>query len=198
MGKSVGIFVEFGVGDGIDSSNTYLLETKYEWSGLVAEPARARHDDLRKNRNCAIEFRCVWSKSGETVMFHEARHVDLSTIDAFSKSDKWASLREAGTKYPVETISLNDLLAENHAPNRIDYMSVDTEGSEVEILTTFDFDKYDVKIITVEHNFTPARERLHSLLVSKGYVRKYESLSQWDDWYVKDYLEPSTLPSKSK
>jgi Methyltransferase FkbM domain len=129
-------------------------------------------------------------------MFHEARHLDLSTIDAFSKSDKWASLREAGTNYPVETVSLNDLLVDNHAPNRIDYMSVDTEGSEVDILTTFNFDKYDVKIITVEHNFTPARERLHSLLVSKGYVRKYESLSQWDDWYVKDYLEPSTPPSK--
>jgi hypothetical protein len=61
-GKKRGYFVEFGVGDGIDSSNTYLLETKYEWNGLVAEPAKARHDDLRKNRNCAIEFRCVWKQ----------------------------------------------------------------------------------------------------------------------------------------
>jgi len=189
--KRRGYFVEFGVGDGIESSNTYLLETKYEWNGIAAEPAKARHDVLRRNRNCAIESRCVWSRSGETLMFNEARAPDLSTIDAFTKSDKWASLREGGTKYPVETISLNDLLLENRAPNRIDYMSVDTEGSEVEILMAFNFDKYDVKIITVEHNFTPAREAIHSLLASKGYVRKYETLSQWDDWYVKDYLEPS-------
>jgi len=195
--KKRGYFVEFGAGDGIDSSNTHLLETKYEWNGILAEPAKARHVDLRKNRNCAIDFHCVWSTSGETVTFNEARDPNLATIDSFSNSDKWASLREHGRKYPVATISLNDLLLENHAPSRIDYLSVDTEGSEFDILSTFNFDKYDVKIITVEHNFTPARERIHSLLVSKGYVRKYESLSQWDDWYVRDYLEPSGPSSKS-
>src|SRR5882672_11135855 len=81
--KKRGYFVEFGAGDGIDSSNTYLLETKYEWNGIVAEPAKIRHDDLRKNRSCAIEFRCVWSKSGETVVFNEARNPDVATIDAF-------------------------------------------------------------------------------------------------------------------
>jgi FkbM family methyltransferase len=195
--KTRGYFVEFGAGDGIDASNTYLLETRYEWTGIVAEPAKTRHDALRRNRNCAMDFRCVWSRSGETVMFNEPRLPDLSTIDVFSNSDQWASRREGGTKYPVETISLNDLLSQNHAPSRIDYLSIDTEGSELDILTAFDFDKYDVKVITVEHNFTPAREKIQSLLLSKGYVRKFEALSQYDDWYVKDYLEPSAAPSKS-
>jgi Methyltransferase FkbM domain len=63
--------------------------------------------------------------------------------------------------------------------------SIDTEGSEFEILQAFDFARYDVKIITCEHNFSPLRDKLHALLTAKGYVRKFEVLSQVDDWYVK-------------
>jgi hypothetical protein len=67
----------------------------------------------------------------------------------------------------------------------IDYLSIDTEGSEYEILSHFDFEKYHFKIITCEHNFTPARERIFSLLTKNGYARKCENLSKIDDWYVR-------------
>ena len=49
----------------------------------------------------------------------------------------------------------------------------------------FDFAGYDIGIITVEHNYTPNRQLLHQLLVANGYERKFEALSQWDDWYVR-------------
>jgi len=78
-----------------------------------------------------------------------------------------------------------DLLGSSGAPTVIDYMSVDTEGSELEILGAFDFSRYDVRVITVEHNFTANRGSLHELLVRNGFSRKFESFSQWDDWYVR-------------
>jgi hypothetical protein len=86
---------------------------------------------------------------------------------------------------PVETISLNDLLSSNGAPNCIDYFSVDTEGSEFKILQAFDFQKYDVKMIIVEHNLTKNREAICALLESQGFSRVFERFSMWNDWYRK-------------
>jgi hypothetical protein len=92
----------------------------------------------------------------------------------------------SGTTYAVETVSLNDLLAEQQAPRQIDYLSIDTEGSEWPILETFDVSKYDINVITVEHNFCePDRRRIYDRLTQSGFVRVLEPFSKFDDWYVK-------------
>ena len=49
-----------------------------------------------------------------------------------------------GKKYRIKTISLEDLLLKYNAPVVIDYLSMDTEGSEYEILSAFNFDKYKI------------------------------------------------------
>jgi hypothetical protein len=77
-----------------------------------------------------------------------------------------------------------DLLIEHKAPRVVDYLSIDTEGSEFDILENFDFESYKFKIITCEHNYTPMREKLSALLQNNGYQRKYEDISQFDDWWV--------------
>lgn len=180
-----GYFVEFGAADGVSISNTFLLESAYGWEGVVAEPARFWHERLRSNRACTVDTDCVWRATGETLLFNETRDREYSTLDSLSSADWHAQSRVDGQRYEVRTVSLLDLLARAGAPAVIDYMSVDTEGSEFDILDAFDFDRYDVRIITVEHNFTPNRERLHELLCRNGYSRRFEAFSQWDDWYVR-------------
>lgn len=186
--KANGYFVEFGATNGISDSNTYLLEKEFGWTGILAEPARCWQEALQRNRNCHVETRCVWSASGITLTFNEVDVAALSTIDTYSSRDVNRELRTHGTTYKVETISLQDLLEKYDAPSEIDYLSVDTEGSEFEILSHFDFDKYRFKVITCEHNFTPMREKLHSLWTSKGYVRTLQAISSVDDWYVRSDL----------
>jgi FkbM family methyltransferase len=184
-GRREGFFVEFGATNGVDLSNTFLLEKSYGWTGILAEPARCWHAQLRENRACSIDPRCVWSKTGDSLVFNEAPTAEFSTIDAFSDADLHARIRTSGSRYPVETVSLNDLLAGHDAPRTIDYLSLDTEGSELAILESFDFDRYDLRVITVEHNGTPARAAIHALLSRHGFTRKFERFSRWDDWYVK-------------
>lgn len=182
-----GYFVEFGGTDGIKFSNSYALETELGWNGIVAEPARIWHPAIRYNRGCAVDDRCVWTETGQTLLFNQPAIAAHSCIDTYSDSDSLGHTRADGQRYEVQTVSLNDLLAHWRAPRRIDYLSIDTEGSELDILKAFDFGAHEFRLITVEHNHTPQRERLHDFLAAKGYRRKFEKLSNVDDWYVRTY-----------
>lgn len=186
--KTGGYFVEFGATDGIRFSNTYLLENTFGWTGILAEPGKSWHGQLAQNRLARIDTRCVWVNSGERLSFNETEVGELSTLDMFSSGDLHASSRVKGSKYLVETISLEDLLEQNQAPTYIDYLSIDTEGSEFSILRNFNFEKYSFGFISVEHNYTENRKNVFELLVSHGYVRVFESTSLFDDWYINESL----------
>ena len=178
--KQDGFFLEFGATDGVDLNNTWLMENQFNWTGILAEPAQGWHKDLHSNRKCTIDTRCVWKVSGDQLQFTEAPRGENSAISTFVKPSR--KLR--GQQYKVETISLNDLLDQHNAPDVIDYASIDTEGSEFDILNAFDFDRWSFRVLTVEHNHAPQREDLHDLLVSKGYTRVLTPISRFDDWYV--------------
>ncbi len=174
--------MEFGAADGTNISNTHILEKHFDWDGILSEPSVVWHDDLKANRHCSIETDCVWSKTNESLNFVEAGV--LSTIEEFKDVDMHH--RNSKKNYKVNTISLLDMLNKYKSPKTIDYLSIDTEGSEFEILSSFDFNEYEIKIITVEHNHTPMREQIFSLLTNHGYKRKYSEISGCDDWYVKN------------
>jgi FkbM family methyltransferase len=182
-----GFYVEFGAFDGLTDSNTLLLEKYYNWQGILAEPSKEFFPKLEFNRgNNSLDNRAVFSKTGVQILFNETTLPSLSTIDLFSMSDGWD--RSSGIKYYIETISLQDLLIQNNAPRRINYLSIDTEGSEYEILNAFNFESYEIDIITVEHNFNESRIKIYKLLTSNGYIRKYERISSFDDWYVHERM----------
>lgn len=183
--KRDGFFVDFGATDGIDLSNSYLLETHFGWNGIVAEPAKIWHEALKRNRKCNIETNCVWSKSGSILTFNETDIAELSTINSYNAVDGHRETRKNGKYYEVETISITDLLEKYNAPKQIDVLSIDTEGSEFEILSSIEYETYQFKVIVCEHNYTPMRSNIFELLTSKGYKRKFENYSLWDDWYVR-------------
>ncbi|NBO22049.1 FkbM family methyltransferase [bacterium] len=151
--KKNGYFVEFGACDGLLFSNTLLLEKSFGWKGILAEPNRTYQKQIRKNRRAIIDTRAVWSKTKDYVEFAEVSAGGLSGIysnfrDVKNPSNKRESL---GLKrYIVETISLNDLLAQHSAPDNFDLLSIDTEGSEFQIFENFNLNKYHPKIILIE------------------------------------------------
>lgn len=177
-----GFFVEFGAADGKNLSNTYLLE-KMGWRGCLAEPSRGFHAALAHNRpTTSLDKRCVWSKSGEQLEFVEASAGELSTLKGYEKTDYHD--RSDAVNYKVETVAFNDFLLTQGAPSSIEFLSIDTEGSEFEILNSLDHTKWRFGFIAVEHNATPNRVAIYDLLTRHGYVRIGERFSRWDDWYV--------------
>ena len=183
--KRDGYFVEFGATNGRTLNNTWLLEREFGWRGILAEPGRTWHPELTASgRKSEVDFDCVWSKSNEQLIFSETPIAEFSTVSTFETSD--SHVRDSANNYPVRTISLIDLLDRHKAPAIIDYLSIDTEGSEHEILAAFDFQRYRFRCISCEHNFTKNRGKIYDLLSSHGYVRKYTDLSLFDDWYFLD------------
>ena len=190
-----GYFVDFGAYDGVQDSNTYLLEKEYGWKGLCVEPNQELFNSLWNNRKCLIGTSCVYDKTGEELPFTiiEDSKV-LSTLNEFIHADYNSGLRNVSNKRieKVLTVTLYDLLEQNSSPRDIDYISVDTEGSELRILRKFfeeNHNKYKVKLWTIEHNYNDGvRKAIHDLMTSQGYERVLVEYSRWDDFYKRsDY-----------
>ena len=186
-----GFFVEFGATDGVDGSNSYMMEKTYGWSGILAEPGRCWHASLHNNRNAKISHQCVWRESGVSLTFRETKDAGFSTIESFADQDRHGKRRIAAEHYQVKTVSLNQLLIDNDAPKTINYLSIDTEGSEFEIISSLDFDKTRPMILTIEHNYRPNRSSVIQLVNERGYVQCPTSVSLFDDWFVCQSLESS-------
>jgi len=178
--KKNGFFVEIGAADGFFLSNTLLLEN-IGWRGIIAEPLPRRHEKI-KERKCRIDLRCIYNKSNLKLMFDNI--IDNPELSGVSM-DLDSNYKNIN-KIEVNTVSLNDLLEEHEAPNYIDYISVDTEGSEFKILQEFNFQRYQVEIFTIEHNFVEKkRNEIFELMSLNSYIRVFEKISRWDDWYIK-------------
>lgn len=181
--KRDGFFVEIGASDGVTLSNTHLLEKSYKWRGICVEPIPNDFLQLKINRpNSMCCDNAVYNISGLEVKFDisNKEHL-LSGISTHIDRHKHI-INKNKTTINVNTISLVDLLDKYHAPEFIEYMSLDTEGSEYEILKTFDFNKYKIGLIDVEHNYIePRRSQIKKLLTENGYV--YLGENKWDDSY---------------
>jgi len=184
-------FLEFGATDGIELSNSYILEKLFSWKGALSEPSPQWHDELKKNRkNSKIITKCIWKESGKKLDFFMSDNGAYSTINDFIDSDKVSmpknnNLRkQKGKIICVETISLNDVINEYFNDECPSYISIDTEGSEYEILESFNFDKYRPKLFTIEHNHTENELKIDEFLISNNYRRIFRKLTAFDAWYV--------------
>jgi len=185
-------FFEFGATNGIDLSNSYTLERYLNWKGVLSEPSPQWHDVLKKNRPYAnIISECIWSESNKELNFFVSDVGTLSSLENFKESDKvsmpgntQARLKN-GKNIIVKTISLNDAIEKQFNSKSPSYISIDTEGSEYEILKNFNFKKYRPLVFTIEHNFTEIQLKIDKLMFLNDYIRVFKSLTAFDAWYVR-------------
>ncbi len=182
--KKNGYYVEFGADDGILNSNTYYLNKKFGWTGVLAEPNPLRYQQLCYNRKSDIlSNSLIWSKKGVEFLFVIAGQ--LSTIFEFKEFDFMSDRRKKMTSKQIKlvTTDLASVLDEAKAPLYIDFLSIDTEGSEYEVIKNFDFKKYHFNVICIEHNNNADKQsKIDQLLRKFGYTREI-SFSNNVDWF---------------
>lgn len=169
-----GFFVDIGCCDGERISNTFLLDS-LGWYGIAADPFPV---NFTRRTNTVLEKIAIYS-SDTSLDFAKA-----GDIGGFVKNlDRWKDDGRVTNAEIVkqEAITLEKLLDKYQAPNYIEYLSLDTEGSEYEILKSFPFHKYTFGCLTIEHNREELkRQKIQELLYQHNYT-----LNKHDD--VEDY-----------
>jgi FkbM family methyltransferase len=179
--KRAGYFIDIGAHDGVYHSNTYLLESKYGWSGICIEANPFTFQKLGENRRSSNLNICLDVSEGE-VSF-ALRGVLGGIID----HDVDNKVSDAGNNHIIKlrTKTLNRIFEEHHVPGIIDYLSIDVEGAEERILTSFNFDKYIFRCITIER----PTESLRNILKHHRYIL-IKDIPGLDCFYIhQDFLE---------
>lgn len=168
-----GFFVEAGAADGLIYSNT-LLFAQAGWHGLLVEPLDHFFAECVKNRPESLVVRGVLDSVEKEVDFWERAGYISGTVAAGTDHNprqarikkQLKKARAVGHIVRRETCTLDSLLDVMKAPNVIDYLSLDTEGSEGRILAHFPFSRYAFKVMTIER----PKADLRALLAGHGYV----------------------------
>lgn len=185
MNYKNGVFVEVGAYDGIESSNTKLLEEKYGWTGILVEPSEVLFSRLCANRPNSKCLKCALGS------FQEDGTYGWGDFDG-SPMSSLTGRTGRQVKIKVLIRSLQSILDEYNL-RHINFFSLDTEGYELNILKGIDFNKTKFDYILIEI-YTCQYNDIVSLLLSKGYemikcFSNYNKYSNpgWDGTH-NDYL----------
>lgn len=186
-----GTFLEIGADDGVDKSNTKFFEDHLGWTGVCIEASPSRFELLKRNRKCVCENAAV---SGEV---KEVQFLDIKGygkgLSGIAENYENAHMQRIqhelthidndGHEYvTLKTELLNDILDRNSI-YEIDFCTIDTEGSELDILKALDFNKFKIRLIIVENNYRETHVK--NLLMSKGY-KFLGMVGPIDDAYILD------------
>ncbi|NGX45022.1 MAG: hypothetical protein K940chlam2_00162 [Chlamydiae bacterium] len=169
-----GVFVDIGAHDGVFINNTNFFEKTLGWTGICVEPNPTVFPQLKENRSCTCIQGCVSNEGGKRPYLLLPKNINglCGLVDKYDQPhlDKIKELMStnegSSEKISVNCYLLNDLLDENGITH-INFLSVDTEGGELDILKSLDFSKYQIDVITVEVN--PSDERFPPFLEEKGF-----------------------------
>ena len=176
--KENGFFVDIGAYDGLYLSNTSLMEEKFGWTGICVEPVPFLYKEAKRNRKCVVVNKaCGLGPSIEVpkVFFYTPanKRINLNTYDI-------VCTLTSNEVVQMECNTLQQILDDNHAPSFIEYLTIDTDGFDYDIISSVDFDKYVFGVINIEHNGKD--KEIRELLESKGYKHLY--CIGFDDIYI--------------
>jgi FkbM family methyltransferase len=189
--KSSGFFVDIGANHPIVCSNTYLLESK-GWNGIAIEPQESLRELWPQNRTTPC-LNYVIGPENKQISFVEATSDEhgLSGVVGFNK------VSNSSRTIEVEQIRLDDLFKQKNITH-VDYLSIDVEGYEMNVLQSIDFSTVDIKLISVENDLgfknipiigkklgsELGNNKLRNFIEEKGYT--YIARIVCDDFFIKN------------
>ncbi|MFM7641228.1 MAG: FkbM family methyltransferase [Cyanobium sp.] len=185
--SNCGFYVELGANDGLRQSNTYLLQQRFGWEGLLIEPCPVRYLECVRNRSFGRlpSFRCAacvdpaygapFVDMEYSDLMSVALGLDLSPEEASRQADRGLPFLDDPRqrhRFGAVARTLTSLLDEVGAPAAFDLLSLDVEGNELAVLKGLDLNRYRPRWILAECRDAAVPSHLESV----GY-RQQELLS---------------------
>jgi FkbM family methyltransferase len=197
--KVDGFYVDVGAFDGVFLSNTFSFE-QCGWSGICVEP-HPKYFPLCKQarpRAVCLNVACVSSDDVHAVGFYVEELGILSGIQAGPEDNVRARYQKRGLdfkgfeKLTVPALTLNAILNDHLPPGvEIDLLSIDVEGTELQVLQGLDLRRFRPRVIVIEANFKEAGKILDAYLKKFGYIRAGKLFI--NAFYVQDLRDAEKL-----
>ena len=188
-GKKNGFFIEIGAHDGITGSNCYYFEKFLNWNGIAIEPSNIQFEKLKKNRKCNVLNNAI-SNEVKEVEFIEVIEglTQMSGINnsSFKKNiDIISNNQSSKTKsLNLKTITFSDIAPKD---TDIDYLSIDIEGGEMNLIKSINFEIINIKVISVENN-SPKEQNFKNFFEGKNF-NYFDRIGQDEIFYNNKYFK---------
>ena len=188
--KKKGFFVEIGAFNGISGSNCFHFEKFLNWEGIAFEPSNTQFEKLKLNRKCRLINKAIATEEKEVEFLEvEEGYTQMSGIinENFTSEETIKKDPRSKTKKIIITTTTFD----KNIPvdKEIDYLSIDIEGGEMELLDSIDFKKYNIKVISVENN-SPEKLNFKEFFDKKNF-NYFDRVGQDEIFYNKNYFKLS-------
>lgn len=175
-----GFFVDVGGWDGVAISNTFYLEKMKGWDGILVEPIVEKAQQAVHNRWCKIFTGCVSNVDGNCEFLHIMGYSEMLSglVDGYNSKmlarvdNEIKHFNQKTEKIMVPCLTLNSLL-EKYNVKQVDYLSLDTMSSELDVLKAYDPSKHPCKIISLDTNGVNDQE-IKDWFSSNGYVQAWK------------------------
>ena len=176
-GYKNGFFMDVGAHDGKSLNNTLFFEENNGWTGINIEPIKKVYDTLTVIRPNCININCaVCNNDGETeFLCNTGRTEMISEIKNTFDSRHMKRLQRENKQYgstteiiKVKTKKL-ETICNSHNVSHINYLSIDVEGAEFEVIKSINFDKVFIDVIGFENNYNDSSIPIVNYLKDKNF-----------------------------
>lgn len=169
-----GLYVDIGANDPVHISNTYFLDRCLQWNGICVEGNLNYIEPLYSKRSCHIAPVCVSSKDGALVEYSIFNGWSGIVDQGYKHKQRFKQDKVVTFKHRCST--MENILRRNGIQH-VDYMSLDVEGHEKQVLEGFNWEHVTIDVMTIET--TPdTLNQISEFMLGKGYIRHIPTLEE--------------------
>ena len=174
--KRDGVFIEVGANDPVHGSQTWLLEQN-GWKGVLVEPQSAHYEKLRAQRKNSQVFQVACSSPDKEGEMDLLISVDTGGSTLQKQRDTHGTQFIGTERVKVTTL---DKVLRQTGIEKVDFLSIDVEGHEIEVMRGLNFEKFRPSLILIEDGVRDLSR--HHFLKARGY--KLVKRTCLNNWYV--------------
>ena len=180
----IGSCIDVGAANGISGNNSYLFE-KNKWNTLCVEANPALYAQCNAARTNAVNYAVSnYNKDGELFTIyhlHDGNEEAVSSLKADQRLiDDHASMIKNTIEISVNVRTLDSIIEETSLFKTIDFVSIDTEGTELDVLKGLDINKWKPRLFVIENNYN--NNEIEQYLTAFSY--KKDKRNAVNDFYL--------------